>query len=307
MPEALLTYEQVSISYDERQVLHAISTSVCAGETLCIVGESGSGKTTLLKAAIGLLETNAHLSKGTIRFMERDVASFSLREWQKLRGVQMSLVFQNSAAALTPTRRVGMQLQEMLEAHEIRQHCDRRRDDKRAAAYSESTGDLLHANRDKVQTYFCQLLSHMSIKNPQELLERYPFELSGGINQRINLAMSLVLKPRVLLADEPTSALDVIAQRKVLELLNQLKKRDNLATVLVTHNIELANLLADTLLVLQDGCAVECGPAQSVLHNPQSDYTKELLAAVPRLVSTTGSSYGLLRDGTLDTSGGCCE
>lgn len=270
----LLTYDRVSISYRGVVAVHDVSFSLAPGRTLGIVGESGSGKSTLVKAAMGLLgpagavtQGDIYLNLGEVSAAGRNLArtpkgigllDLSPCELRSLCGPCMGMVFQDSLASLTPIRRIGDQIFESLRAHS---DIKRRESDERAI----------------------DLLARLNIKDPEGVLASYPFELSGGMGQRVGIALALLPRPSLLFADEPTSALDTVTQKQVVELFCSLRERAEQGMVIVTHNIGVVRALADDVLVLKDGAVQDYGPAEGVLNNPSSDYTRHLIAAVPRL------------------------
>ena len=257
----LLEYESVEISFGRRAVVRDVRFALGAGEILGIVGESGSGKSSLLRAALGLLGPGGAVSGGRIRFRGQDLTALSERELQKIRGAQIGMIFQDAGAALCPVRTIGSQIFESLSAH-------------RKITRKESDTEAL------------ELFARLGFREGERILAGYPFELSGGMNQRVGIAMAMLLKPEILLADEPTSALDVSIQRQAVEELLLLRELYGTALVLVTHNLGVVRAMADTVLILKAGEAVEYGPALQVLEDPRAEYTKELLAAVPVLERT---------------------
>lgn len=249
---ALLSVDGLSVAYGSQPALEQVSFNLAPGEILGVVGGSGSGKSTLLRAIAGLLAGNARITSGCIAFQG---AALSERA---LRGNAIGMIFQDPAASFCPVRTIGDQLHETLNA----QHpCSRAESDAAAAA----------------------LFTQLGLAAPEKLLSSYPFALSGGMSQRVALAIAMLLNPALLLADEPTSALDMISQRQVLDALSFLRQKNGSAIVLVTHNIGVCERLADQVIVLQSGRIVEAGPTAQVFSSPQAAYTKELLAAVPRL------------------------
>ena len=249
---ALLSVDGLSVAYGSQPALEQVSFNLAPGEILGVVGGSGSGKSTLLRAIAGLLAGNTRITSGRISFQG---AALSERA---LRGNAIGMIFQDPAASFCPVRTIGDQLHETLNA----QHpCSRAESDAAAAA----------------------LFTQLGLAAPEKLLSSYPFALSGGMSQRVALAIAMLLNPALLLADEPTSALDMISQRQVLDALSFLRQKNGSAIVLVTHNIGVCERLADQVIVLQSGRIVEAGPTAQVFSSPQAAYTKELLAAVPRL------------------------
>lgn len=257
MGEAVLEFSDVKISYGGNVVVEGVDAQVRAGEVLCIVGESGSGKSSLIRAAMGLLSPGGEVSGGKIVYDGRDLARCSPRELRRLCGSELSMIFQDCLSALTPIRTIGAQLGEMARAH--------------------------GTSPCEVESRFRDLLESVNIDDPSRVLSSYPFELSGGMGQRVGIGMALAMEPRVLFADEPTSALDTVSQRKVVEQLLAFKEASGCAIVLVTHSFGVARAMADKILVLKEGRTVEAGSARSVFESPQHPYTRELLDAVPVL------------------------
>lgn len=256
--EELLTYQSVDVSFNGRPAVRGVSFSLRPGEILGIVGESGSGKSTLLKAAMGLLGRGGLVTRGDIWFAGRDLPDLSEREMRKIRGAKLGMIFQDAGASLCPIRTIGAQIYESMAAH----------------------GRI---TRDQARGKALALFEKLRFKNGQQIWDSYPFELSGGMNQRVGIAMAMLMEPPVLLADEPTSALDVAAQKQVIRAMLHLRDMFGTAIMLVTHDIAVASAMADTVLVLRDGAVVEYGPARQVLDAPRDPYTRQLLEAVPRL------------------------
>lgn len=254
----MLEFEGASIGYGGMPVVDEVSFSLRPGEILGIVGESGSGKSTLLKAALGMLGPAGSLTAGRVCFRGEDLAGLTPARLRNLRGREIGMVFQDSLSSLTPTRKIGDLFYEAVSAH----------------------GRL---SRDACDGLAASCLSRLNIAEPQRILASYPFELSGGIGQRVGIAMAVALRPMLLLADEPTSALDVVSQKEVVGEFARLRAELGMGIVLVTHNIGIVRELADAILVLKDGHAVEYGSVRDVLNNPHSACTQELLAAVPTL------------------------
>ena len=258
MTEPLLAYDHVEVSYNGVPVVRDVSFPVMPGEVVCIVGESGSGKSTLVKAAMGQLGGAGMVTRGDIWYGGESIPDLSTRSLRRLCGSDFALVFQDCLAALTPIRRIGDQIHESLAVHQ-------------AVSRTESDEAAL------------EMFGKLGLEEPRRVLDSYPFELSGGMGQRVGIAMALLSQPRVLFADEPTSALDVIVQAQVVELLRRVNRELGTTIVLVTHNMGVVRALADNVLVLKDGEAVEFGSALQVLDAPAADYTRELLAATPQL------------------------
>lgn len=256
--EPLLTYRSVEVSFNGRAVTHDVSFTLHAGEIFGIVGESGSGKSTLLKAAMGLLGNGGLVTKGDIWFKGKDLPDLPEKELRKICGAGIGMIFQDAGASLCPIRTIGEQIYESMSAH-------------------------MEITRSQAREKALALFEKLQFKDGQRIWNSYPFELSGGMNQRAGIAIAMLMEPPVLLADEPTSALDVAVQKQVIEEMLHLRELFGTAIILVTHDIGVVSAMADTVLVLKDGRIMEFGTAQQVLHEPRDAYTRKLLAAVPKL------------------------
>lgn len=253
----LLRYDRLAVSYSGTPAVQGISFAVQPGEILGIVGESGSGKSTLLKTPMGLLGPEAAIQQGAVYYNGRNLAALPPKALRQLCGPELGFVFQNAGSSFSPLRTVGAQLYETMREH----------------------GRI---TRQAFTAQALELLARLGFADGQRVLDSYPFELSGGMQQRAGIAAAMLLHPKVLLADEPTAALDEKSRRQVVEELLLVRRTFGTAMVLVTHNIGLVRAMADTVLVLKDGCMVEYGPAQRVLTAPQAAYTRLLLAAEPK-------------------------
>ena len=256
--EKLLKYDHVDISYLGQPAIRDVSVTLAPGEILGIVGESGSGKSTLIKAAMGLLGSEGCVTRGDIWYKGKNLPGLSHKELRRLNGPELGYIFQSSGSAFCPIRTVGAQLYETMKEH----------------------GKISKAD---FETKALELLSKLGFDDGKRILASYPFELSGGMQQRVGIAAAMLLNPCILLADEPTSALDVTIQKQVVEEMRMVRDTFGTAIVLVAHNLGVIGAMADNVLVLKDGVCVEYGKTQEVLSNPQADYTKALLAGVPRL------------------------
>ena len=256
--EPLLTYRSVEVSFNGRAVTHDVSFTLHAGEILGIVGESGSGKSTLLKAAMGLLGNGGLVTKGDIWFKGKDLPDLPEKELRKICGAGIGMIFQDAGASLCPIRTIGEQIYESMSAH-------------------------MEITRSQAREKALALFEKLQFKDGQRIWNSYPFELSGGMNQRAGIAIAMLMEPPVLLADEPTSALDVAVQKQVIEEMLHLRELFGTAIILVTHDIGVVSAMADTVLVLKDGRIMEFGTAQQVLREPRDAYTRKLLAPVPKL------------------------
>jgi peptide/nickel transport system ATP-binding protein len=235
--------------------VESLSYRLAAGRTLAIVGESGAGKTAACRALMGLLPPAAVVA-GSARLGGTELIGLGERELRRRRGADVAMVFQDPARSLNPTMRVGEQIAETIRAH--------RRLDRRAA-----------------RRHAVELLTLMRLNLPEQQFYAYPHQLSGGMRQRVLIAIALACEPKLLIADEATKSLDVITQTEILELLADLQRRRGMAMILVSHDLRLATAYADEILVLQGGRLVEHGAASDVLERPRSAYTRALLGAVP--------------------------
>lgn len=262
MMSNILEYRNVDIHYGKKQVIENVSLSMKPGEILGIVGESGSGKSTLIRAAMGLLGEGGTVTQGQILYQGTnttiDMTQIHGEEMRRLRGAEIVMIFQNAGASLCPIRTIEEQLYEAVLEHE-----------------SISKGEI----RDRALELFEQL----RFTNGEQILKSYPFEFSGGMNQRVGIVLAMVLRPRLLLADEPTSALDVTVQLQVLREMKKLRDMYGTSIVLVTHNIGVVNYLTDHVAVMHQGKLVEYGTKEDVLNHPQDAYTKKLIGSVLHL------------------------
>ena len=254
----LLTYDCVEISYNGKPAVQDISVSLSEGEILGIVGESGSGKSTLIKAAMGLLGPAGMVTRGDIWYKGMNLPDLKPSEMRKLCGPDFGMIFQSAGASFCPIRTVGAQLYESVIEHE-------------------------KCSKTEFQNRACDILEKIGFTDPMRILKSYPFELSGGMQQRVGIASAMLLRPAVLMADEPTSALDVHVQKQVVEEMLLMRREFGVSIILVTHNIGVVGAMADNVLVMQNGRAVEYGSADQILRHPETDYTRTLMAAVPRL------------------------
>lgn len=246
------------VSHDgSARAVDGVSLTLNAGETVCLVGESGCGKSVTAQSIARLVPTPpARYAAGEILLNGRDVLKMSEEELSSIRGGVVSYVFQDPSASLNPVFRVGAQIKESLKLH---------RPDKATDAE------------------VIRLLKLVGIPAPESRLKNYPFEMSGGMQQRVMIAMALASEPKLLVADEPTTALDVTIQAQILDLLRDLKQRLGMAILLITHNLGIVGDIADRVAVMYAGQIVELAPARELLQRPLHPYTKALMASVPKL------------------------
>ncbi|SFH66808.1 ABC-type dipeptide/oligopeptide/nickel transport system, ATPase component [Pseudobutyrivibrio sp. OR37] len=255
---SVLSYENVDISYNGNTVVKDINLKLEEGEILGIVGESGSGKTTVIKAAMNLLGKGGLVTRGDIWFKGMDIPDLSEKQMRKINGPEIGMIFQNSGSAFCPIRTVGDQLYEAMCAHE-------------------------KISKDDFRTKATELFEKIGFSDVQRILKSYPFELSGGMQQRVGVAAAMLLNPKVILADEPTSALDVSIQRLVIDEMLKVRELFGTSMIIVSHNIGVINAMADNLIVMKDGQIIEYGKKDEVLNSPREEYTKKLMSAVPKL------------------------
>ncbi|MEV4084707.1 ABC transporter ATP-binding protein [Nonomuraea fuscirosea] len=243
-----------------RGAVHAldhVNLEVRQGETLGIVGESGSGKTMTVLSIMGLLPTGGRVVGGEILFDGRDLRGLEAQELRRVRGVEMGMVFQDPLTSLNPTMRIGAQVAEPLRVHQ-------------------------GVGKAEARERAIEILRRVGMPRPDKIVDDYPHQLSGGMRQRVVIAMALIRSPRLLIADEPTTALDVTTQRQILELIDDLREEFKMAVILVTHDLGVIAGRADRVAVMYAGRVVEQGAAAEVYARPAHPYTEALLGAIPR-------------------------
>lgn len=260
---SLLTVENLHVQFDAPEgVVRAVddvSFCVAPGETLALVGESGSGKTVTCLALMGLLPDRiARVPRGSVLWEEKNLLAASPQELRRIRGNRMGMVFQDPMTSLNPYLRVGKQLTEVLTTH-------------RSTSHGEA---LLQATA---------MLERVGLSDPERIVTQYPHQLSGGMQQRVMIAMALLCEPSLLIADEPTTALDVTIQAQVLDLLKELQKSLGIALLLVSHDLGVVAGLADRVAVMYGGRIVETASTRALYREPKHPYTQALLSSVPRM------------------------
>ena len=233
-----------------------VSFQIMAGETLGLVGESGSGKSVTAFSILRLVQPPGRIAGGRVLFEGRDLLTLPESEMRQVRGARISLIFQEPMTALNPVMRVGDQIAEALTVHGL-------------------------ADKATARARAVELLEAVHISDASKRVRDYPHQLSGGMRQRVMIAIALACRPPLIIADEPTTALDVTIQAQVLDLLRELKERFNLALLLITHDFGVIAEMADRVAVMYQGKLVESGPVRQILRAPEHAYTKSLLAAVP--------------------------
>ncbi|SEO73545.1 ABC transporter ATP-binding protein [Aquisalimonas asiatica] len=260
MNTPLLKVSNLTVDFKTRSgqvhALENVGYSVNKGEMVAVVGESGSGKSVSAFAVMGLLDAAAQIRSGDIRFDQMDLLSMREEELAQLRGREMAMIFQNPASALNPIRKVGQQIEDVLRRHGPVSSQDAR---ERAIA----------------------ALAQVRIPAPERRYDAYPFQLSGGLCQRVMIAMALCCHPRLLIADEPTTGLDVTTQATVMDLLASLGSERDMGTLLITHDLALASQYADRVIVMHAGQIVESAETRTLLESPRHPYTAGLVEAAP--------------------------
>ena len=260
---ALLQVKQLQTSFNTEggkiRALDGVSFQVEKGKTLAVVGESGCGKSVTAMSIMGLVqEANGFIESGEILFDGQDLAKFSKDQLRRIRGNKISMIFQEPMTALNPVYTVGDQIGEVFRIHK-------------------------GMNRKEARQEALRMLKMVSIPAPETRLDEYPFQLSGGMRQRIVIAMALACEPRLLIADEPTTALDVTIQAQILRLMKSLQKENGTSIMFITHDLGVVAEVADHVVVMYAGKAVEYGPVRDIFKNPKHPYTRGLLKSIPSL------------------------
>ncbi len=245
------------------QILEGVSLEVRAGETLGVVGESGSGKSMTMLSALGLTPAPGQMTRGSVEFGGRDVTNLTEKQWQEIRGKEIGIIFQEPIAVLNPAIRVGDQISEPLMIHQ-------------------------NMSKKEARVRAKELLAEVRVPDPERRLDQYPHEFSGGMAQRVGIAMALACDPKLLIADEPSTALDVTVQGQILDLLAEVQQRHNMAIILITHDLGVIAEAADRVLVMYGGQVVETAESTSVFHTPRHPYSKALLDTMPQSHSGVG-------------------
>lgn len=256
----MLKIENLTVRFDTRngpvEAVRGLDLTLAAGETLGIVGESGSGKSVTAFSILRILDRGGHIVAGQLDYSGIDLKNASEKALNEIRGREVSMIFQNPRAALNPIRKIGHQIEDVLRQH--------------AQATAQDAKEKAIAALEDVQ-----------IKNPAERYHAYPFELSGGMCQRVVIALALACQPRLLIADEPTTGLDVTTQKVVMDLIHMLAQKRKMGVILITHDLALAGQYCDRLVVMKDGAIVEAGAPRQLSQNAQHPYTRRLTAATP--------------------------
>ncbi|MHA7965648.1 ABC transporter ATP-binding protein [Paenibacillus sp. CAU 1782] len=263
--KALVQVQQLGVRFAKRNqyttIFDGLNFHIREGEVLCLVGESGSGKSVAAKSIMGLLPKNtAQYTGGHIWFDGKDLLKLGEKEMRSIRGKRIAMVFQDALSALNPVYTIGKQMTELIALH--------------------SPSKL---SRKALAEEAKELLRQVEIRNVDEVVKQYPFQLSGGMRQRVMIAMALSSRPQLLLADEPTTALDVTVQAQIIKLILKLKEQYAMTVLFITHDLGVVHMVADRILVMRQGQIVEEGLKQDIFLQPQHSYTKQLLNSMPRI------------------------
>ena len=266
MSEYLVNIEHERLSFftpaGEVKALNDVSIHVKEGEVLGIVGESGSGKSVTAYSLMGLTAYPGKLLGGTLDFNGHRINDMTEKEMQKMRGNEVSIIFQDPMTSLNPVYTIGNQIREV-----IKLHTDK--------------------SKEEIQARAVELLELVGINEPQKRLKQYPHELSGGMRQRVMIAIALACEPKLLIADEPTTALDVTIQAQILELMMELEDKLGMAILMITHDLGVVASMCDRIAVMYAGNIVEYGTTDDIFYNPKHEYTKGLIRSIPRMDSKT--------------------
>ncbi|WP_261130341.1 ABC transporter ATP-binding protein [Bacillus sp. Marseille-Q3570] len=258
----LLEVQNLSVAFgsekDEFIAIDDVSFSIDKGETVALIGESGSGKSVTSLSILGLLPANGSIRKGRIFYSDKDLLALPDKELQKIRGKEISMIFQDASVSLNPSMKVGKQITEGLVYHRL-------------------------MNRKELRREALRLLTEVGFNNPTEVFDQYPGQLSGGMKQRALIAMAISCKPQLIIADEPTTALDVTIQKQILDLMNEYKKTTATSLLLITHDFGLVAEYADRVLVMFGGKIVESADVFTLFKNPIHPYTKGLMESIPKI------------------------
>lgn len=277
--EPILAVDNLSVSFRTYsglvKAVRGVSFHLNKGETVCIVGESGSGKSVSIKSIMGILTPNAVVESGSINYLGQDLTKFTEEEYTRIRGNKIGLIFQDPLSALNPIMKVGKQITEALMLD---------------GKYT----------RKQARNEALSMLRAVGIRDAERRYDEYPFQFSGGMRQRVVIAIALAREPEILICDEPTTALDVTVQARILDLINDLKTKRNLSIIFITHDLGVVANMADRVYVMYAGKIVEHGTANDIFFEPAHPYTQALLGSMPdletrgRLLSIPGTPPNML-------------
>ena len=260
--QPIISAKDVEITFSLRgKKLNAIrkcSLDLYDGETLAIVGESGSGKSVFTKNFVGMLDANGKITGGSIMFEGRDMTKFTEKDWLGVRGKKIAMVMQDPMTSLNPLKKIGKQIQESIEHHQ-------------------------GLKGEEAKKAAIEMLGKVGIPDPERRYEQYPHEFSGGMRQRVVIAIAAACRPQILICDEPTTALDVTIQAQIMDLLAEIKEKTSTAIILITHDLGVVASMADRVAVMYAGKVVETGTCEDIFYRPRHPYTWALIRSVPRL------------------------
>lgn len=280
MSENILSVQNLHTSFHtdkgEVKAVNGVTFNLEKGKILGIVGESGSGKSVTAYSIMRILEKNGRITEGKILYKGQDIAEFSEKQMREFRGKCCSIIFQDPMTSLNPVFTVGNQLKEAIELHTDRKG-------------------------KEAETRAIEMLALVGVNEPEKRVKQYPYELSGGMRQRVMIAMALACEPDILIADEPTTALDVTIQAQILELMQSLQKKLGMAIIMVTHDLGVIADMCDEIIVMYGGRVCERGTAEDIFYRPHHEYTKGLLRSIPnvdrigeKLIPIPGTPINLL-------------
>ena len=252
----MLEINNITVCYKNRPTVKEFTMELGQGQIVSLVGESGSGKTTVIRSVLGLLPGGGRVTEGDILFEGKSLLQNTPDQWRKLRGADISMIFQDSGAMLNPIRKIGDGFVEYIRIHE-------------------------GISKKEAWNKGIAMLERMRLAGAENIMNSYPFQLSGGMRQRVGIAMAMTYEPRLLLADEPTSALDVTTQAQIVRQMMELRDVYGTSIIVVTHNLGVATYMSDKIIVMKNGEIVDSGDRDQILMGGSCDYTKTLLDAVP--------------------------
>ena len=259
--EKVLEVRDLNVTFHARgqeiRAVRGVNLAVYPGEILGIVGESGSGKSVTMKAVLGILPENASIKAGSLKLLSTEMTSLSEDEYRRLRGKDMTMIFQDPMTALDPVMTVGKHMEEVLKRN------------------------LGLKNKEEIRQKSIEMLDKVGIPDPPSRLKQYPHEFSGGMRQRVLIAMALACGPKLLIADEPTTALDVTIQAQILDLLQELEEQYHTSIVLITHDMGVVATVCQRIAIMYGGLIMETGTADEIFYDPKHPYTRALLRAIP--------------------------
>lgn len=267
----MLEINNLTVEFGTRKVLDGVSMNAVKGKVLGIVGESGSGKTMTALSIMGLLNQEATVAKeSSIKFEGKELLGLPEKELADIRGNDIAMIFQEPMTSLNPTMRIGKQLEEVLYLHGKGRHKCKNGNGKDKKVY-----------RQWIREQVIDALREVCLPDPEKQYDRYPHELSGGMRQRVMIAMGIICRPDYLLCDEPTTALDVTTEKGIIELIDRIRDEHNMGVIFITHDLKLLRGFADNVVVMCKGKVVEQGSVERIFNNPAEEYTRRLIAAIP--------------------------